>query len=149
MSTIETHKTTKNNEENKMNGKSPQELYDKYIRKGDESIISEDIVLAEKYYQHADHYLRMMNDPHHFEVDSEIPHPATPRSIEDLIGKAFKGIVAERTAKKTVIDEKAIQVAKSAKAASSTNKRKSVKTKSVQQMSDVQNHIIDCNRERS
>jgi hypothetical protein len=58
MNHTDSHGTAKNTKNNKDTEKNPQELYDKYIRKGDEAIISEDIVLAEKYYQYADHFLR-------------------------------------------------------------------------------------------
>jgi hypothetical protein len=146
MDNIEARKPTTNTEEIKMKGKNVQELYDNYIRKGDEAIISEDFVLAEKYYQYADHYLRLMNDPHHFESDPEIHHLAAPHSIEELIGKALKGIMIERATKNAVIDEKAIQIVKAAKAVKTTKKEKAVKTKSVQRKPVAQTNGVDCKK---
>jgi hypothetical protein len=123
------YETARNLQKSKDAGKSPQELYDKYIRKGDEAIIAEDIILAEKYYQHADHYLRLMNDPNLFGNDHKIQHSVSSYSVEESIAKALKGIAAEKVARKAAIREKAIETAKPIKL---EKKSKSIKTKTPQ-----------------
>jgi hypothetical protein len=113
MSNISSYETVKSPQKSKE--KSLQELHDRYLRKGDEAIIAEDIISAEKYYQHADHYLRLMNDPHPV-------HPSTPpRSMEELIAKALKGIKAEREARKEALLK---QVRGVAKASATVRKKK-------------------------
>ena len=72
--------TVKNPKKNKDSGKSPQELYDASIQKGDETIIAEDLTLSEKYYR--------------------MQYSGFPCSIEELIVKAHQEIAAERAAKK-------------------------------------------------
>jgi hypothetical protein len=115
MNHINCHKTVKTPKKSKDIGKTPEELYDQYIRKGDEAIIAEDMILAEKYYQHADHYLRMMNDPILFENDPKTQASSSSCPIEQLIAKSLKGIVAERAARKEALMKKAREVAKAAK----------------------------------
>ena len=119
-------------------GKSPQELYDTSIRKGDQSIISQDIILAEKHYQNADHYLRLMNDPNLSERDPEMQPLASSRSREELIENALKGIMAERAARKAVFKEKAREAGEAAKAARAEKKDKAVKSKAVRQKRTAQ-----------
>ena len=109
------HTTAKNPKQSQDIGKNPQELYDKYIQKGDEAIIAEDIFLAEKYYQHADHYLRMMNDPTLVETDPKTQPLPSPCPVEQLIAKSLKGIVAERAARKEALMKKARKAAKAAR----------------------------------
>ena len=108
--------TTKKTIHTKGSGKSLQELYDASIRKGDEAIIVEDIILAEKYYQHADYYVRCMNDPHHGGGAPHVPRaqqPSTsPQVGEALVEKALKGIAAERAERKEVFMEKAREIAR-------------------------------------
>ena len=132
MNHTDSPETVKNPKKNKDAGKSPQELYDKYIRKGDEAIISEDIILAEKYYQHADYYLRCLNDPHHCGNAPGMQPSSSPssRAMADLIAKALKGIVAERAARQAAFKEKIRGVVEASKAARlERNKDKSEKAK--------------------
>lgn len=129
MNHTSSHETAKNLQRSKDTGKNPQELYDKYIRKGDEAIIAEDIILAEKYYQYADHYLRLMNDPNHCGNEHKIQHPAFPHLVEESIAKALKGILAERAARKAVTKEKTIE---SVKAVKLQKKDKTAKDKTTQ-----------------
>src|SRR5690606_27581784 len=103
MSHKNSHETVKNAQKSRDTGKSPQELYDRYIRKGDEAIIAEDITLAEKYYQHADHYLRCLNDPNHCGNIPKVQPSAPSSPVEELIAKALKGIAAERAARKEAL----------------------------------------------
>jgi hypothetical protein len=112
MNHINCHKTVKTPRKSKDTRKTPQELYDQYIRKGDEAIIAEDIILAEKYYQHADHYLRMMNDPMFVENGSRTQPLPSPCLAEQLIAKSLKGITAERAARKEALMKKAREVVK-------------------------------------
>ena len=125
MNHTDSPETVKNPKKNKDAGKSPQELYDKYIRKGDEAIISEDIILAEKYYQHADYYLRCLNDPHHCGNAPGMQPTSSPssRAMADLIAKALKGIAAERAARQAAFKEKIRGVVEASKAARSKKKK--------------------------
>jgi hypothetical protein len=129
MNHTSSHETAKDLQRSKDTGKNPQELYDKYIRKGDEAIIAEDIILAEKYYQYADHYLRLMNDPNHCGNEYKIQHPASPHLVEESIAKALKGILAERAARKAATREKTIG---SVKAVKLQKKDKTAKGKATQ-----------------
>ena len=115
MNHINCHETVKNPKKSKDTRKNPQELYDKYIQKGDEAIIAEDIILAEKYYQHADHYLRLMNDPTLFESSSKTQASPSSCPIEQLIAKSLQGIAAERAARKEALMKKASKATKAAK----------------------------------
>ena len=140
--------TPKKTRKNKDAGKSPQELYDKYLKKGDEAIIAEDIVVAEKYYQHADYYLRCMNDPQHCGNTPLAPRTqpsafplspsVSPHSIEALIQKALKGISAERAARKEAFLEKVREVARVAKTARNKKKKAKAKKAKVAQGKDSQ-----------
>jgi predicted NAD-dependent protein-ADP-ribosyltransferase YbiA (DUF1768 family) len=115
MNHINCHETIKTPKKSKNIGRNPQELYDQYIRKGDEAIIAEDIILAEKYYQHADHYLRLMNDPHLVENDPKTQVWSSSCPIEQLIAKSLKGITAERAARKEAFTKKAREALKNSK----------------------------------
>lgn len=128
MNHTDSHETARHLQKSKDTGKSPQELYDKYIRKGDEAIIAEDIILAEKYYQYADHYLRLMNDPTLCGNEHKIQLSAFPYLVEESIAKALKGIAAERAGRKAVI-EKMIETGKAVKL---EKKDKTIKAKATQ-----------------
>jgi hypothetical protein len=117
MSHISSYETVKSVQKGRNAGKSYQELYDRYIKKGDEAIVAEDIVSAEKHYQYADHYLRLMNEPNFSENSPPIRVPASSRSMEELIAKALKGIKAERAARKEALLKQVREVAKASKAA--------------------------------
>jgi hypothetical protein len=133
MNHINYHETVKTPKKSQDIGKNPQELYDKYIQKGDEAIIAEDIILAEKYYQHADHYLRLMNDPTLVENDLNVQPLSSPYSVEQLIAKSLKGIVVERIARKEALMKKARKAAEAAKTARQKKKDKTVKAEVVDQ----------------
>lgn len=47
---------------NRSKGGNVQQIYDKYISLAREAITTGDRVLAESYYQHAEHYLRLLNE---------------------------------------------------------------------------------------
>ena len=123
MNHTDSPETVKNPKKNKDAGKSPQELYDKYIRKGDEAIISEDIILAEKYYQHADYYLRCLNDPHHCGNAPGMQPSSSLHPMAHLIEKALQGIVAERAARQPAFKEKIRGVVEASKATRSKKKK--------------------------
>jgi hypothetical protein len=131
MNHINYHETAKSPQKSQDIGKNPQDLYDKYIRKGDEAIIAEDIILAEKYYQHADHYLRMMNDPTFYGNDLNVQPVPSPCLVEQLIAKSLKGIVVERTARKEALMKKAREAAKAVEAIRQKKKDKTVKVEVV------------------
>jgi hypothetical protein len=123
-------KNTKNNNDA---WKSPQEIYDKYTKKGDDAVIAEGITLAEKYYQHANHCLRAINASNHFENDHvEIRNLSPSLAADRRIARAFKGIMAQKAAKAEAFRKKVVNIAKSAKVARSGKKDKPVKTKSAQ-----------------
>lgn len=144
MNHTDSPETVKNPKKNKDAGKSPQELYDRYIQKGDEAIIAEDIVLAEKYYQHADYHLRCMNDPHHCGNIPGMQPSASSCSVEELIKKALKGIAAERAARKAVFMEKAREAARAAKTAKQKRKAKAIKkTKAAYRKQAAQAKTLD------
>ncbi len=142
MNHTDSSETVKNPKKNKDAGKSPQELYDKYIRKGDEAIISEDIILAEKYYQHADYYLRCLNDPHHCGNAPGMQPTSSPssRAMADLIAKALKGIVAERAARQAAFKEKikgVVEASKAARSKKKKNKAEKAKTASCKRAAQI------------
>jgi hypothetical protein len=112
--------------------KSHQELYDKYIRKGDEAIIAEDIISAEKYYQHADYYLRCLNDPNHCGNIPKMQLSTSSHPVEELIAKALKGIKAERAVRKEVALKQVREVAKASKAARKKRKKPAHKKQALQ-----------------
>jgi hypothetical protein len=121
MSHIRSHETAKNPQKSKE--KNYQELYDRYIRKGDEAIITEDIISAEKYYQHADYYLRCLNDPNHCGTIPKMQPSTSSPPVEELIAKALKGIAAERAARKEALLKQAREAAKASKAARKKKKK--------------------------
>jgi hypothetical protein len=63
MNLIDIDNITNNSEGYQLNGESFKVLYDHYIKKADDAVVAKDRLLAEQHYQHADHYLRLMNNP--------------------------------------------------------------------------------------
>jgi len=144
MNPINNHEIIKNPPKSKDAKKNPQELYDIYTRKGDEAIIAEDIILAERHYQHADHYFRLMNDPTLLEAIAQIRHSTSPYPVEKSIAKALKGITAERAAREKTLKEKG---GKAAKVARQKKKDTAIKAKAAHQKEAGLDKIDGCKKE--
>lgn len=65
---------------NSRNGKS-QQIFEKYVTLAQESMTTGDRVMAESYWQHAEHYLRIMNDQRVI-VEKNHPEGIEPEGIE-------------------------------------------------------------------
>ena len=66
----------------KFNGNASK-LFEKYTKLATEALATGDKVLAEHYYQHADHFARMLPPPEELKNNSEVSKEEEQQSVED------------------------------------------------------------------
>lgn len=72
---VSSHSTAPEGQHRRPKGGNAQQIFDKYILLAKEALTAGDRVMAESYYQHAEHYLRLVNEQrvHLVEVSHEEP----------------------------------------------------------------------------
>jgi hypothetical protein len=119
----------------KFNGKTAQERHDEYAQKAYEAIGMDDRFYAEKHYQQAEYYRRILNHPNHYlgEVEEEatlaIPH------FMQLVAKIQKDLPRRREEVRAAKAEKFAKKEAAAKAKAARLK------KQVEQAEGVVNEI--------